>query len=149
MHFQLTPIGLTVFRGIHAIDKDKPNTANSDITYSIVVSNTTNHHWFLDFIALFALLFALSFFLTGVHMSSVLINGQRRKGSKKTSIGWSWTCLTNEELGNINCRFIYCRVATKTTLSFSPIPLKAFWWSTSHSTTIMAFANLKFKFKPP
>lgn len=37
---QLTPVGLTVFRGIHAIDRDKPNTANSDITYSIVVS-----HW--------------------------------------------------------------------------------------------------------
>ena len=27
-----------MFRGIHAIDRDKPNTANSDITYSIVVS---------------------------------------------------------------------------------------------------------------
>ena len=35
---QLTPVGLTVFRGIHAVDRDKPNTANSDITYSIVVS---------------------------------------------------------------------------------------------------------------
>ena len=35
---QLTPVGLTVFRGIHAIDRDKPNTANSDVTYSIVVS---------------------------------------------------------------------------------------------------------------
>lgn len=34
---QLTPVGLTVFRGIHAVDRDKPNTANSDITYSIVV----------------------------------------------------------------------------------------------------------------
>lgn len=52
MHSQLTPIGLTVFRGIHAIDRDKPNTANSDITYSIVVSNTTN---FLISIAVFAL----------------------------------------------------------------------------------------------
>lgn len=35
---ELTPVGVTVFRGIHAIDRDKPNTANSDITYSIVVS---------------------------------------------------------------------------------------------------------------
>ena len=35
---QLTPVGLTIFRSIHAIDRDKPNTANSDITYSIVVS---------------------------------------------------------------------------------------------------------------
>lgn len=34
---QLTPVGLTIFRGIHAIDRDKPNTPNSDITYSIVV----------------------------------------------------------------------------------------------------------------
>ena len=24
----MTPVGLTVFRGIHAIDRDKPNTAN-------------------------------------------------------------------------------------------------------------------------
>ncbi|GIY34020.1 cadherin-89D [Caerostris extrusa] len=33
---ELTPVGLTVFRGLHAIDKDKPNTPNSDVTYSIV-----------------------------------------------------------------------------------------------------------------
>jgi len=39
---ELTPVGLTVFRGIHAIDKDKPNTANSDITYSIVGGNENN-----------------------------------------------------------------------------------------------------------
>ncbi|XP_053211715.1 protocadherin Fat 4-like isoform X1 [Panonychus citri] len=39
---ELTPIGLTIFRGIHAIDKDKPNTANSDITYSIVGGNENN-----------------------------------------------------------------------------------------------------------
>lgn len=36
-YLQLTPVGLTVFRGIHAIDRDKPNTPNSDVTYSIVV----------------------------------------------------------------------------------------------------------------
>lgn len=35
---QLTPVGLTIFRSIHAIDRDKPNTLNSDLTYSIVVS---------------------------------------------------------------------------------------------------------------
>ena len=39
---ELTPVGVTVFRGIHAIDRDKPNTANSDITYSIVVSIRTH-----------------------------------------------------------------------------------------------------------
>lgn len=39
---ELTPVGVTVFRGIHAIDRDKPNTANSDITYSIVVSILTH-----------------------------------------------------------------------------------------------------------
>nr|XP_027203396.1 cadherin-89D-like [Dermatophagoides pteronyssinus] len=39
---ELTPVGLTVFRGIHAIDRDKPNTANSDITYSIVGGNENN-----------------------------------------------------------------------------------------------------------
>jgi hypothetical protein len=37
-HAQLTPVGLTIFRSIQAIDRDKPNTANSDVTYSIVVS---------------------------------------------------------------------------------------------------------------
>ncbi|XP_022692572.1 protocadherin Fat 4-like isoform X3 [Varroa jacobsoni] len=36
---ELTPVGLTIFRGIHAIDRDKPNTPNSDITYSIVGGN--------------------------------------------------------------------------------------------------------------
>ncbi|RWS16902.1 protocadherin Fat 4-like protein, partial [Dinothrombium tinctorium] len=39
---ELTPIGLTIFRGINAIDRDKPNTANSDITYSIVGGNENN-----------------------------------------------------------------------------------------------------------
>ena len=32
--------GLTIFRGISAIDLDKPNTPNSDINYSIVGGNT-------------------------------------------------------------------------------------------------------------
>lgn len=40
---QLTPVGLTIFRSIQAIDRDKPNTANSDITYSIVVSLGRDH----------------------------------------------------------------------------------------------------------
>ncbi|XP_074599101.1 protocadherin Fat 4-like [Brevipalpus obovatus] len=39
---ELTPVGLIIFRGIHAVDKDKPNTANSDITYSIVSGNENN-----------------------------------------------------------------------------------------------------------
>ncbi|XP_023209390.1 protocadherin Fat 4-like, partial [Centruroides sculpturatus] len=39
---ELTPVGLTVFRGIHAVDRDKPNTANSDVTYSIVGGNENN-----------------------------------------------------------------------------------------------------------
>ncbi|GFY64504.1 cadherin-89D [Trichonephila inaurata madagascariensis] len=39
---ELTPVGLTVFRGLHAIDKDKPNTPNSDVTYSIVGGNENN-----------------------------------------------------------------------------------------------------------
>lgn len=48
-HKQLTPVGVTVFRGIHAVDRDQPNTANSDITYSIVVSIHLNSlHSFLS-----------------------------------------------------------------------------------------------------
>jgi hypothetical protein len=31
--------GLTIFRGIHAIDRDKPNTPNSDVQYSIIDGN--------------------------------------------------------------------------------------------------------------
>ena len=34
-----TPPGLTIFRGITALDTDKPNTPNSDVTYSIVQGN--------------------------------------------------------------------------------------------------------------
>ena len=34
-----TPPGLTIYRGIQAIDIDKPNTPNSDIRYSIVSGN--------------------------------------------------------------------------------------------------------------
>ncbi|KAM7304977.1 protocadherin Fat 4 [Ixodes scapularis] len=39
---ELTPVGLTVFRGVHAIDRDKPNTPNSDVTYAIVGGNENN-----------------------------------------------------------------------------------------------------------
>lgn len=31
--------GLTVFKGIHATDRDKPNTPNSEIHYSITAGN--------------------------------------------------------------------------------------------------------------
>jgi hypothetical protein len=36
---ELTPVGLTVFRGISALDMDKPNTGNSDVHFSIVEGN--------------------------------------------------------------------------------------------------------------
>ncbi|XP_026669009.1 cadherin-89D isoform X2 [Ceratina calcarata] len=36
---ELTPVGVTIFRGIHAIDGDKPNTPNSDVHYAIVKGN--------------------------------------------------------------------------------------------------------------
>ncbi|XP_018054160.1 PREDICTED: cadherin-89D [Atta colombica] len=36
---ELTPIGVTIFRGIHALDGDKPNTPNSDVYYAIVKGN--------------------------------------------------------------------------------------------------------------
>lgn len=32
-------LGLTIFRGIRAIDHDKPNTPNSDVQYAIVAGN--------------------------------------------------------------------------------------------------------------
>ena len=34
-----TPPGLTIFRGITALDTDKPYTPNSDVTYSIIDGN--------------------------------------------------------------------------------------------------------------
>ena len=36
---ELTPPGLTIFRGIQALDRDKPNTANSEVTYNIERGN--------------------------------------------------------------------------------------------------------------
>ncbi|XP_058809929.1 cadherin-89D [Phymastichus coffea] len=36
---ELSPTGLTVFRGIHAFDKDKPNTPNSDVHYAVIKGN--------------------------------------------------------------------------------------------------------------
>ncbi|XP_014239374.1 cadherin-89D [Cimex lectularius] len=36
---ELTPTGLTVFRGIHAVDMDKPNTPNSELVYSLSGGN--------------------------------------------------------------------------------------------------------------
>lgn len=32
-------IGLTIFRGIKALDRDKPNTPNSDVQYAITAGN--------------------------------------------------------------------------------------------------------------
>ena len=32
-------VGLTIFRGIQAVDKDKPNTANSELSYGIIQGN--------------------------------------------------------------------------------------------------------------
>ncbi|CAH2040894.1 unnamed protein product, partial [Iphiclides podalirius] len=37
---ELTPTGLTIFRGIRAFDRDKPNTPNSDVQYSITSGDT-------------------------------------------------------------------------------------------------------------
>ncbi|XP_052739756.1 cadherin-89D isoform X1 [Bicyclus anynana] len=36
---ELTPTGLTIFKGIHAFDRDKPNTPNSDVHYSITAGD--------------------------------------------------------------------------------------------------------------
>ncbi|CAH0381923.1 unnamed protein product [Bemisia tabaci] len=36
---ELTPTGITIFKGIQAIDRDKPNTPNSDVQYSILDGN--------------------------------------------------------------------------------------------------------------
>ncbi|CAB0038612.1 unnamed protein product, partial [Trichogramma brassicae] len=36
---ELSPAGLTIFRGIHAFDKDKPGTPNSDVHYAIIKGN--------------------------------------------------------------------------------------------------------------
>ncbi|XP_012259272.2 cadherin-89D isoform X2 [Athalia rosae] len=36
---ELTPVGRTIFRGIRAVDKDKPNTPNSEVHYAIVRGN--------------------------------------------------------------------------------------------------------------
>ncbi|RVE54564.1 hypothetical protein evm_000685 [Chilo suppressalis] len=40
---ELTPTGLTIFKGIHAFDRDKPNTPNSDIQYSITSGDPEGH----------------------------------------------------------------------------------------------------------
>ncbi|CAG9765181.1 unnamed protein product [Ceutorhynchus assimilis] len=36
---ELFPVGLTLYRGIRAIDRDKPNTPNSDVHFAIVAGN--------------------------------------------------------------------------------------------------------------
>lgn len=41
MKFRMSRLiaGVTIFRGIHAMDGDKPNTPNSDVHYAIVKGN--------------------------------------------------------------------------------------------------------------
>lgn len=39
---ELTPVGSTVFQNILAFDRDKPNTPNSDIQYSLGVQDSAN-----------------------------------------------------------------------------------------------------------
>ncbi|CAH1400248.1 unnamed protein product [Nezara viridula] len=36
---ELTPTGLTVFRGVQAVDMDKPNTPNSELIYTLTAGN--------------------------------------------------------------------------------------------------------------
>ncbi|XP_059478119.1 cadherin-89D [Neocloeon triangulifer] len=45
---ELTPAGLTIFRGIHAVDRDKPNTPNSDVQYSLVSGGDEHGHFVLE-----------------------------------------------------------------------------------------------------
>ncbi|CAB3364238.1 Hypothetical predicted protein [Cloeon dipterum] len=45
---ELTPAGLTIFRGIHAIDRDKPNTPNSDVQYSLLSGSDDHGHFILE-----------------------------------------------------------------------------------------------------
>ncbi|XP_037975546.2 cadherin-89D isoform X2 [Plutella xylostella] len=40
---ELTPTGLTIFKSIHAFDRDKPNTPNSDVQYSISSGDQLGH----------------------------------------------------------------------------------------------------------
>ncbi|XP_075975934.1 cadherin 89D isoform X3 [Anticarsia gemmatalis] len=40
---ELTPTGLTIFKGIRAFDRDKPNTPNSDVQYSIISGDVDGH----------------------------------------------------------------------------------------------------------
>ncbi|CAB3227459.1 unnamed protein product [Arctia plantaginis] len=40
---ELTPAGLTIFKSIRAFDRDKPNTPNSDVQYSIIAGDADGH----------------------------------------------------------------------------------------------------------
>jgi len=40
--------GLTIFRGIHAVDRDKPNTPNSDVQYSLLSGGDDHGHFALE-----------------------------------------------------------------------------------------------------
>lgn len=45
---ELTPVGSTVFQNIAAFDRDKPNTPNSDIQYSIGMSSPSPGYFTLE-----------------------------------------------------------------------------------------------------
>ncbi|KAG8306365.1 hypothetical protein J6590_048787 [Homalodisca vitripennis] len=52
--------GITIFRGIHAVDGDKPNTPNSELQYAIVAGNKgqvhsgeVTIHWYVTGITIF------------------------------------------------------------------------------------------------
>ncbi|XP_026333507.1 cadherin-89D isoform X6 [Hyposmocoma kahamanoa] len=40
---ELTPVGITIYKSIRAFDRDKPNTPNSDVQYTIVSGDTGGH----------------------------------------------------------------------------------------------------------
>lgn len=40
---KFTCTGLTIFKGIRAFDRDKPNTPNSDVQYSIIAGDSDGH----------------------------------------------------------------------------------------------------------
>nr|CAD7198727.1 unnamed protein product [Timema douglasi] len=88
---ELTPVGLTIFRGIHAVDRDKPNTPNSDVHYSIVEGNERG-----------------KFALESSHRAALVV--RRALDYDAGDVDFELTVMASLRTPVIGCLFVWCAV---------------------------------------
>ncbi|XP_063243263.1 LOW QUALITY PROTEIN: cadherin-89D [Bacillus rossius redtenbacheri] len=105
---ELSPVGLTIFRGVHAVDRDKPNTPNSDVQYALTEGNEkgcfaleSSHR------AALVLRRALDYDTGDVDFQLTVMASDRGSPPKNSTTSIRVTVLDNDDLGPKFTRDVY------------------------------------------